>query len=131
MKIHFLKIFLGFFLFFLDDIQMLKVAAAIIQKEGKYLITRRHKHSHLGHLWEFPGGKLEVNESPEACIIRECQEEIDLQIKPTRLYREVQHDYPEVSVHLYFFLCEIVSGEPKAIDCAGIAWASPEELKNY
>lgn len=108
-----------------------RVAAAILQKDGKYLITRRHKHSHLGHLWEFPGGKLEAGESPEQCIIRECQEEIDLQVKPLQIFKEVTHAYPEVTVHLYFILCEIVSGTPRALDCAGIAWASPEELKNY
>ncbi len=110
---------------------MIRVSAAIIQQNGKYLITRRHKHSHLGHLWEFPGGKLESGESPEDCIIRECREEIDLEIKPLRLFHEVKHSYSEVSVHLHFFICEIISGTPKALDCAGIAWASAEELKNY
>lgn len=110
---------------------MLKVAAAIIQKNGKFLISRRHKHSHLGHLWEFPGGKLETGESPEECIIRECREEIDVVVKPLSLFYETQHRYPELTVHLYFFLCEIVSGNPKAVDCADWAWVSPEELKNY
>lgn len=108
-----------------------RVAAAILQKNGKYLITRRHKHSHLGHLWEFPGGKLEAGETPELCIVRECREEIGLEVKPLRVYRELTHSYPEVTVHLYFILCDIVSGEPQALDCAGLAWATPEELKNY
>ncbi len=111
--------------------KIVKVAAAILEKEGKFLITRRHRHSHLGHLWEFPGGKLEVGETPQDCIIRECKEEIGLEIRPLHLYREVEHCYPEVSVHLYFFICQIISGKAKALDCAGIAWASPEELKNY
>jgi len=110
---------------------MIRVAAAILQQDGKYLITRRHKHSHLGHLWEFPGGKLEKDESPEACIVRECREEIGIEVKPLRLFHEVQHSYPEVTVHLYFFICEIVSGNPQALDCAGIAWADAQELKNY
>lgn len=110
---------------------MIKVSAAIIQQEGKYLITRRHKHSHLGHLWEFPGGKFEVDESPEDCIIRECREEIDLEVKALRLFHEVKHSYPEVTIHLYFFICEIVSGTPKALDCADIAWVRPDEFKNY
>lgn len=108
-----------------------RVAAAILQKDGKYLITRRHKHSHLGHLWEFPGGKLEAGETPEQCIVRECREEIDLEIKPLRVFKEVTHAYPEVTVHLYFIICEIVSGIPRPVDCAGIAWASSDELKNY
>lgn len=110
---------------------MIKVAAAIIQQDGKYLITRRHKHSHLGHLWEFPGGKLEAEESPEACIVRECREEIGVEIKPLQLFKEIKHQYPDRSIHLYFFLCEILSGSPQTLDCAGIAWASPQELKNY
>lgn len=111
--------------------KIVKVAAAIIQKDGKYLITRRHKHSHLGHLWEFPGGKLETDETPELCIVRECKEEIDLEIKPLSLFKEVIHSYPEVKLHLYFLLCEIVSGTPRAIDCAGIEWVFPSELINY
>ncbi len=110
---------------------MIRVAAAIIQKDGKFLITRRHQHSHLGHLWEFPGGKLEVNESPEECIIRECREEIAVEIKPLRLFQEIKHSYPEIAVQLYFFICEIVSGTAQAMDCAGLAWVNPEELKNY
>ncbi len=114
-----------------DKIQPMRVVACVIEREGRFLITKRLKHSHLGHLWEFPGGKIEPGESVEDCAIRECQEEIAVTVKPLRLIEEVAHDYPERSVHLYFLLCEWVAGEPKAIHCADWAWATPEEFGHY
>jgi mutator protein MutT len=109
----------------------IRVVACVIQRDGKFLITKRLKHSHLGHLWEFPGGKIEVGETIEDCGVRECQEEIDVKVKPLHILQEIEHDYPEVSVHLYFLLCELVSGEPKAIHCADWVWAKPEDLNQY
>ncbi len=109
----------------------IKVVGCIIQRDGKFLITKRLKHSHLGHLWEFPGGKIEPGETVEQCAIRECREEIDVEVQPIKLLQEIQHDYPEVSVHLYFVICELISGQPKAIHCADWAWVRPEELSQY
>ncbi|MBF0492046.1 MAG: 8-oxo-dGTP diphosphatase MutT [Deltaproteobacteria bacterium] len=111
--------------------RLIEVAAAIIKKEGRYLITKRLKKSHLGHFWEFPGGKVERQETPEQCVIRECLEEIDVEVKPTQLFEELTHSYPEVSLKLYFFLCDLVSGTPKTIECADLKWVYPEELKDY
>ena len=109
----------------------LKVVACVIEKDGRFLITKRMKHSHLGHLWEFPGGKIEADESIEDCAIRECMEEIAVRVKPLRLIEEVAHDYPERSVHLYFMLCELESGAPRAVECADWAWVKPEDFDRY
>ncbi len=109
----------------------LEVVAAIIEKEGKFLITQRLKQSHLGHCWEFPGGKQESGETLEECIIRECQEEIGVEIKPLQKVKEIWHTYKEVSVHLHFFLCELVSGTPQALECADLKWVFSHELKNF
>lgn len=111
--------------------QIIPVVACVIKHEDQFLITRRHQHSHLGHLWEFPGGKIEAGESPEKCAIRECQEELGIQVEPMELITELIHHYRERSVHLYFMACRWVSGKPQALDCADWVWASPEEFKNY
>ncbi len=111
--------------------RLVEVAAAIIKHNGQYLITKRLKESHLGHLWEFPGGKIEKLETPEQCVVRECWEEIDVEVKPTELFEELTHHYPEVSLKLYFFLCDLISGTPRAIECADLKWVYPHELQNY
>lgn len=109
----------------------IEVAAAIIEKDGRFLITKRLERSHLGHCWEFPGGKRKPHESFEDCAVRECREEIDVVIKPLRKVREVHHTYPEVSVHLHFILCELISGTPRALECADWTWVKPEDLPRY
>jgi mutator protein MutT len=109
----------------------IRVVACVIEREGRFLITRRLKHSHMGHLWEFPGGKIEAGESLEQCAVRECREEIAVEVKPLEVLQEIQHEYPEVRVQLYFMRCELISGEPRAVQCADLAWVLPEELKRY
>lgn len=109
----------------------IRVVACVIEEAGRFLITQRKKQSHLGHLWEFPGGKIEAGESLEDCAIRECEEELGIVVKPLRLLEETKHDYPEASVHLYFMLCQHSSGTPQAIDCADFIWATPQEFHNY
>lgn len=111
--------------------QALQVVACIIEHEGRFLITRRHKQSHLGHLWEFPGGKIEPGETREQCAVRECEEELGITVEPLELVTEVLHAYPEVTVHLHFMACRWVSGEPRALDCADWAWATPQEFDGY
>ena len=102
--------------------KVIEVSAALIFHAGRLLITQRHANSHLGGLWEFPGGKREAGETFEKCLVREIREELGVEISVRRLFEEVRHDYPEKSVHLKFFICELVSGEPQAIDCAALKW---------
>lgn len=107
------------------------VSAALIFRNGQLLITERHADSHLGGLWEFPGGKRELDESFEACLIREIREELGVEISVGELFEEIAHDYPEKSVHLKFFLCTLLSGEPQPLDCAAIRWIARDELKKF
>jgi mutator protein MutT len=108
-----------------------EVSAALIFCEGKILITQRHADSHLGGLWEFPGGKREANETFEECLVREIREELGIEISVGKLFEEIFHDYPEKSVHLKFFVCELISGEPKPFDCAAAKWISKNEFINF
>jgi 8-oxo-dGTP diphosphatase len=109
----------------------IEVSAALIFRDGKLLITQRHAKSHLGGLWEFPGGKREAGETFEECLVREIREELGVEISVGKLFEEVAHDYPEKSVHLKFFICELLSGEPQPIDCAAIKWIVKTELADF
>lgn len=109
----------------------IEVSAALIFRAGQLLITQRHADSHLGGLWEFPGGKRESGESFEACLIREIREELGVAISVGELFEEIAHDYPEKSVHLKFFQCRLLSGEPQPLDCAAVRWVTRNELVDF
>ena len=101
---------------------LIEVSAALIFRAGQLLITQRHAKSHLGGCWEFPGGKREPGETFEQCLVREIREELGVEIAVGELFEEISHDYPEKSVHLKFFRCRLLSGEPQPLDCAAVKW---------
>lgn len=108
---------------------IIEVAAAIIQENGRYLVTKRKAGTHLGGLWEFPGGKREPGESLEQCLERELHEELDIEITQPRLRHVIQHAYPEKTVELHFFECRISKGQPLPLGCAEIRWVTAAELE--
>jgi mutator protein MutT len=107
------------------------VAAGLIFREGRLLITQRRPGDHLGGLWEFPGGKREPGETFEACLRRELREELGLEVEPGELIAAITHAYPEKVVHLRFFACQCPSGEPKALGCHALAWVTVGDLGRY
>jgi len=111
--------------------RIIEVAAGLIFREGKLLITQRYQDSHLGGLWEFPGGKREPGESFEQCLVRELREELGVRVEVGEVLGEITHAYPEKSVHLKFFVCRLAGGEPKAAGCAALAWVGREQLADY
>jgi len=111
--------------------QSIRVVAAIIRRDGKLLITRRPDNVHLAGLWEFPGGKVEADESLEKDLVREIAEEVGVEITVLGEYFQVRHDYPSRSVHLHFFDCVITAGEPQPVHVADVRWVLPEELDNF
>lgn len=108
--------------------KVIEVSAALIFHRGKLLITQRYEGAHLGGLWEFPGGKREGGETFEECLVREIREELGVEISVGELFEEVRHDYPEKSVHLKFFRCKLIDGEPQALDCAAVKWVDKAGL---
>jgi 8-oxo-dGTP diphosphatase len=108
-----------------------EVAAGLVFRAGKLLITQRPAGTHLAGLWEFPGGKREPGESIEECLRRELREELDVEVEVGVLFEEVRHDYPEKSVHLKFLLCRLLVGDPQPIGCAALTWVGPDELAHY
>lgn len=111
--------------------QMFEVSAALIFREGKLLITQRPANSHLGGLWEFPGGKREPAESFEGCLIREIREELGVEISVGNLFEEITHAYAEKTVHLKFFRCQLSAGEPRPLGCKAVKWIVKSELADY
>jgi mutator protein MutT len=106
----------------------IEVSAALIFRDGKLLITKRHASAHLGGLWEFPGGKREPGETFEQCLVREIREELGVEISVGELFESVKHAYPEKTVHLRFFICKLLSGEPQPLDCAAVKWIEQSQL---
>jgi 8-oxo-dGTP diphosphatase len=109
----------------------LEVAAGLVFRDGKLLITQRPPGSHLGGLWEFPGGKREAGESFEQCLRRELTEELGIEVQVHELAEDLTHHYPERSVHLRFYRCRWLRHEPRAILCHDWAWIGPEQLSDY
>ena len=107
------------------------VALALIHHEGRYLITRRPAETHLGGLWEFPGGKCLPGESAEACAVREAREEVGVECRAEWVRPVIEFSYPERTVRLWPVECAYLSGEPSALEVAEWTWAAPEELDRY
>jgi 8-oxo-dGTP diphosphatase len=109
----------------------IEVAAGLVFRGGKLLITQRPPGSHLGGLWEFPGGKREAGESFEQCLRRELAEELGIEVQVHELAEDLTHHYPERSVHLKFYRCRWLRHEPRAILCHDWKWIGAEQLQDY
>src|SRR6266550_4982874 len=107
------------------------VAAALVFRGGKLLITQRQANAHLGGLWEFPGGKREPDETFEECLARELREELGIEVTVGELVESLTHEYPEKIVHLRFFRCQWMNHEPQALGCSAFKWVTPGDLKEY
>ena len=107
------------------------VVAAIIRDNQKILITQRFDNVHLPGLWEFPGGKVEPDESLTAALEREIREELGVTILVGDEFFSVVHDYTPKSVRLHFFNCSIIDGEPHPLEVADMRWVRPEELGQF
>lgn len=108
---------------------MLTVVAGVAERGGRLMICRRRPDARNALKWEFPGGKIEAGESPEAALARELREELAIGVRVGRIIDAVYYRYPWQDVLLLFYRCEIVSGEPAAVDCDAISWAAPEALR--
>jgi 8-oxo-dGTP diphosphatase len=110
---------------------IIEVAAGVVFRRGKLLITQRRPGDHLGGLWEFPGGKREGMETFRACLRRELFEELGIQVEPGELLGSFTHAYPEKTVHLKFFHCACENLEPRELGCHAIAWVGRDELHRF
>jgi 8-oxo-dGTP diphosphatase len=107
------------------------VAAAVIERDGLVLLTRRPSGTHLEGLWEFPGGKVEEGESPEEALVRECREECAIEIRVRDILEVTYHRYPEKAVLLLFYDCALERGEVEHREIADHVWCEPERIGDY
>ncbi|MGB9341610.1 MAG: 8-oxo-dGTP diphosphatase MutT [Polyangiales bacterium] len=107
------------------------VAAAVVIRAGRVLLTRRAEGQHLAGMWEFPGGKLEAGESPEEALVRECREECGIEVEVNDILEVTHHRYPKKEVLLLFYRCGLRAGEVRHLQVADHAWVAPPELDRY
>lgn len=110
---------------------MIPCGVALIRRGRKFLIAQRKKNDSFGLLWEFPGGKKNLRESFEECVVREVKEEIGIDILVHEKFMEVRRRRHQHIIWLNFFLCSYVSGESTPIECEQVRWVKVEDLKNY
>ena len=113
---------------------MVVVVAGVAAREGCVMLCRRDARSLEGMKWEFPGGKVEKGESPEAALVRELREELDIRARVDGLLDAVVHPcspYPDRGILLLYYAVTILEGEPWPVDCGGVAWTPPEGLTSY
>lgn len=110
---------------------MIDISAGILVRDGRVLICRRMDGDGVAGLWEFPGGKREAGETPEACLIRECQEELGVTLDAPALLTEL--DWPDGArtLHFSFLTAVIAQGEPKCRVHSDIRWVAPEEFGSF
>lgn len=110
---------------------MIKVVCAIIQSEKKILIAQRSESMKLPLKWEFPGGKIEEGENKKEALEREIYEELRMNIEVHEALTSVEHHYPEFSITLYPFLCDVKSKDFVKTEHKDIKWEKKENLTNY
>ena len=110
---------------------MTDVVAALIWDNGRFMICQRPERKSRAMLWEFVGGKVEKGESKEQALIRECREELAVTVRPHDVFCEVDHEYPDITIHLTLFNTEITEGVPQKLEHNDIRWIAPSEIDGY
>jgi 8-oxo-dGTP diphosphatase len=110
---------------------MIRVTAAVIENDSCILIAQRKRGGHLPLKWEFPGGKIEKNETPEVCLKREMHEEFNVNIEVGELFAISIYDYSDKIVELLAYRATIVSGTIKAIAHEDMRWVAIKDLLKY
>lgn len=104
------------------------VVAALIWQGDKFLVCQRPAHKARGLLWEFVGGKLEAGESRQQALVRECREELAVEIAVGDVFMEVLHEYPDLLVRLTLFHAVIVAGTPKMLEHNDLRWITVDQI---
>ena len=107
------------------------VVAGMIIRDGQVLISQRRADQSLPLQWEFPGGKVEPGEAPVAALARELREELGVGVRVGRVWDVLFHAYPSFDLVMLVYACELIEGEPSAVEVADIAWAAPHELSRW
>ena len=115
----------------MSESPVIPCGVAIIRRDGQFLISQRKDEDSFGSFWEFPGGKKNHWETFEECVAREVREEVGIEIAVHEKFMEMKCKYHEKIIWLNFYLCDVISGEPKPVDCQKVEWAKLENLESY
>ena len=107
------------------------VAIAIVARGVDVLICQRPDGVPFSGFWEFPGGKVEPPETLESCVVRELREEVGATVAPQVALTPIEHTYPHARVRLHPFVCRLVDGEPRPIQCSACRWVRASQLRDY
>ena len=108
-----------------------EVVAALIWDGDKFLACQRPAHKARGLLWEVVGGKIEPGETKQQALIRECREELAVELSVGDVFMEVLHEYPDITVRLTLFHAGIVAGTPQKLEHNDIMWLHPGDIPGY
>ncbi|HTJ80147.1 MAG TPA: (deoxy)nucleoside triphosphate pyrophosphohydrolase [Polyangiaceae bacterium] len=111
--------------------QTIRVVAAVIEKDGRYLITQRRPAAVLPLLWEFPGGRVEAGETDQDALQREVRHRLGVDVRAGQLISFVSHPYERYTVDLYLYECHIAAGEPAALAVHAFKWVTSGEFDQY
>jgi 8-oxo-dGTP diphosphatase len=115
----------------MEPLRTIRVVAAVIEHEGRYLITQRRPTAVLPLLWEFPGGRVEDSETDAAALEREVRHRLGVSIQAGQLISFVSHPYERYVVDLYLYECHITSGEPASLAVNAFKWVTSAEFDQY
>ena len=110
---------------------MIDVVAALVREGERFLICQRPRDKKRGLLWEFPGGKVEPGESHAQALMRECREELAVEVAVGDLYFTAEHVYPDIHIRLCLYEAHIVRGALDPREHEATAWITPEEIGGY
>ena len=109
----------------------IRVVAALIERDGRYLITQRRENAVLPLLWDFPGGRVEAGESDEAALAREVDERLGVRVEVGQLISFVNHPYDHYAVDLYLYECTLLDDDPECRAVKRYAWVTSGEMESY
>ena len=111
--------------------KVIDVVAAIIKKDNLYLVTQRNRDKHMGLKWEFPGGKVEANETLQEALTREIYEELNIDINVYEKLAEESYKDSEINIVLHYFLCSIKDGVINLNEHEAMEWVDKTDFDKY
>jgi 8-oxo-dGTP diphosphatase len=112
---------------------LLVVACALVDTDRRVLIAQRPEGKHMAGMWEFPGGKVETGETPEAALIRELREELDVETREACLapLSFASHSYEHMHLLMPLYVCRRWQGTPTTREHKALKWVRPQSLRDY
>jgi 8-oxo-dGTP diphosphatase len=114
-----------------DSLRAIRVVAALIARDDRYLITQRRPTAVLPLMWEFPGGRVEPGETDQHALAREIRHRLDVEVAVGKLISYVQHPYEKYRIDLHLYECSLVRGEPREANVQAFRWVRSDEFDHY